>query len=61
MEPLDIFIVYIFSLCLVVLNFTFSDEHEPPLSEDDAKKFGELIEGGGSPGAEIEQQGTSSC
>ena len=42
-----------------VLNFVIiSDEHEPPLPEDVAEKYRELIEGGGSPDAEIEQKGS---
>ena len=41
-----------------VLNFVIiSDEHERPLPEDVAEKYRELIEGGGSPDAEIEQKG----
>ena len=42
-----------------VLNFVIiSDEHEPPLPDDVAEKYRELIEGGGSSDAEIEQQGS---
>ena len=54
MEPLDIFTVYLCDWLFVFI----SDEHEPPLPEDVAEKFRELIEGGGSPDAEIEQQGS---
>ena len=42
-----------------MLNFVIvSDEHEPPLPEDVAEEYRELIEGGGSPNAEIEQKGS---
>ena len=35
-----------------------SDEHEPPLPEDVAERYRELIEGGGGHDAEIEAQGS---
>ena len=55
MEPLDIFTVYCCGwLCVKII----SDEHEPPLPEDVAEKYRELIKGGGSPDAEIEQEGS---
>ena len=42
-----------------VLNFVIVlDEREPPLPEDVADEYRELIEGGGSPDAEIEAQGS---
>ena len=54
MEPLDIYTVYRCGW----LNFVIiSDEHEPPLPEDVAEEYGDLIEGGGSPDAEMEAQG----
>ena len=57
MEPLDIFCCSYNYRCgwLYVI---ISDEHEPPLPEDVAEEYRELIEGGGSPDAGIEQQGS---
>ena len=54
------YLLYIVVACYdIVLNFVIiSDEHEPPLPEDVAEKYRELIEGGGSPDAEIEAQGS---
>ena len=54
MEPL-----HIIAVAGYVLNFVIIlDEHEPPLPEDVAERYRELIGGGGSPDAEIEAQGS---